>query len=320
MFKKFYKTFLFYGIIAVLLGVIGQLVIINKLNDESYKLMANIVSTALTTIGIGLVVGYVMDMTKNSAEYTEYFQKQLKKTVVSRDFISDLSDEEKNKIVERCLTTDSTHEMLSKYVRYKSGKISNLCNGHLRSDIDYMTTAKMTNKGIVLSTDMKYTIYKVNNAYQKITHLFQKENGEIISLKIINSNKEVYDVPKAKLKTEKITQNQNDDDIAYENKVEIPAHLKSEKSLIVKSQIKEYGYDHWACLEWMSLYPTDGISYKIICENGLIIKNYMIFDDQRGLYSTNIEKNDNGEIVKLTISCDDWTDPYTGFSLVIAKP
>lgn len=80
------------------------------------------------------------------------------------------------------------------------------------------------------------------------------------------------------------------------------------------------GYDHWAHLVWMSLYPTDTITYKIICKDGLIIKEHFIFDDQKGLYYTHKEKDDNGNITEYTISCDEWTDPYTGFSLIIGEP
>lgn len=46
----------------------------------------------------------------------------------------------------------------------------------------------------------------------------------------------------------------------------------------------------------------------------------MIFDDQRGLYYTHSECNEHNQIIEYTISCDEWTDPYTGFSLVIGEP
>ena len=85
--------------------------------------------------------------------------------------------------------------------------------------------------------------------------------------------------------------------VSYSNIVEIPPHLKGEKSLSIQSVIEEYGYDHWAYLEWMSLYPTEGIYYKIICEDGLIIKEHMIFDDQRGLFTTHVEKKSKGKFI-----------------------
>lgn len=318
--KNFFETYFFYGIIVVLAGIILQLVILELWSNKIYELIINILGSGCITIGVGLIIGYVMDMTKNSNEYINYIQERLQETVVSHKFISNLSEDERLKIVESCLVNNSTHEMLTDYVKYKSLKISKLCEGHLRSDIDYITTANMKDGKIVLHTIMQYKIYKVNNSYQKIRHLFRSSTGKITSLKITNSKKEVYTFNETQLRTEPITQNQNENEIAYSNVVEIPSHLKGEKSLSIKSIVEEYGYDHWAYLEWMSLYPTEGISYKIICEDGLIIKEHMIFDDQRGLFSTHVEKNPQGQITQYTISCDEWTDPYTGFSLIIAKP
>ncbi len=318
--KNFFKTYLFYGIIVILVGSLLQLYVIKLNNNDWFQLIITVLASACISAGVGLIIGYVMDLTKNSNEYINYIQDRLQETVISRNFIANLSEDERLKIVELCLAKNSTHKMLSEYIRYKSQKISKLCEGHLRSDIDYITTANIKNGIIVLHTIMRYKIFKVNGSYQKIRHLFKNSMGKIISLKITNSNKDVYTFPDTQLITEQITQNQNENEVAYSNVVEIPPHLKGEDSLSIRSVVEEYGYDHWVHLEWMSLYPTEGISYKIICEDGLIIKEHMIFDDQRGLYSVHVEKNTQGQITQYTISCDEWTDPYTGFSLIIAKP
>lgn len=323
--KNFFKTYFFYGIIVVLIGSLLQLYVIKLNTNDWFQLIISILASACLTAGVGLIIGYVMDMTKNSNEYINYIQERLQETVVSRKFIANLSEDERLKIVESCLVNNSTHEMLTDYVKYKSLKISKLCEGHLRSNIDYITTARIENNKVVLHTVMRYKIYKVNNSYQTITHLFSQKESKLTSLEITppsngNTNNKTYKFSVEKLKTEQITQNQNDHEIAYSNVVEIPEHLRGEKSLNIKSVIEEYGNDHWAHLVWMSLYPTNGIYYKIICGDGLIIKEHMIFDDQRGLFSTHVEKNEQGQIYQYTISCDEWTDPYTGFSLIIAKP
>ena len=195
-----------------------------------------------------------------------------------------------------------------------------LCDGHLRSSIDYTTTASKKDGKVILHTVMQYKIYKVNDSYQKIRHIFTRPDSKLISLSFTDSNKKTHKVAEDLLKIEKTEQNQNEEEVAYINVCEIPAHLKGEKSLIVKSTVEEYGYDHWALLTWMSIYPTNGISYKIICKDNLIIKEKMIFDDQRGLYSTRAERNDKNQITEYSINCDEWTDPYTGFSLVISEP
>lgn len=318
--KNFFKTYLFYGIIVILIGSLLQLYVIKLNSNDWFNLIVSVLANSCLTAGVGLIIGYVMDLTKNSNEYINYIQDRLQETVVSHKFIANLSEDERLKLVESCLSKNSTNKMQSEYIRYKAQKISKLCEGHLRSDIDYITTAKIKDNKIVLHTVMRYKIFKVNGSYQKIRHLFKNPMGKITSLKITNSKKEVYTFPDTQLVTTPITQNQNENELAYSNVVEIPSHLKGENCLSITSVVEEYGYDHWAYLEWMSLYPTEGISYKIICEDGLIIKERMIFDDQRGLYSVHFEKNAQDQITQYTISCDEWTDPYTGFSLIIAKP
>lgn len=315
---KFFKSFLFIGIIVVLSGVILQLVFLNLWVNSIYQLIINIISNAALTVGVGLIIGYVMDMTKNSSEYISYIEERLQSTIISKKFIAELSQAKKDQIVEKCLTNDSTHQLLTEYVKYKSFKIRELCSGHLRSNIDYITTASQSGNTVKLRTVMCYKIYKVNKTYQNIKHVFGNSNSKLISLKITSPNKKVYNVPEYLLLVSQKTKNQNE--IAYENSIEIPAHLANEKYLSVESVVEEYGFDHWAHLTWMSLYPTDGISYKIICNDNLIIKEHMIFDDPNGLFSTHAEVNDKNQITSYTIKCEEWTDPYTGFSLIISKP
>lgn len=316
--KNFFKSFLFIGIIVVLCGTILQLAIYNLMDNNFFHLIISILSTAAISVGVGMIIGYVMDMTKNSTEYIDYIQNRIQDVIISRKFISDLSKESKHKIIKDCLIKNSTPRLLTEYVEYKIVKINELCEGHLRSGIDYQTTVSKKDGKVLLHTVMKYKIYKVNNSYQKIKHIFASPDSQILSLTFIDSNKKSYNVKKNMLKTEEIKQNMKE--TAYINEYEIPAHLKGEDSLTVNSIIEEYGHDHWALLTWMSIYPTNGISYKIICKDNLIIKEHMIFDDQRGLYNTHAEQNSKGQITEYSITCDEWTDPYTGFALVISEP
>ena len=140
--KNFFTTFLFLGIIAVLVGTILQLYIYNLIDNKLFQFIITILGSASITVGMGMIIGYIMDMTKNSDEYINYIQERLQDTIISRKFISDLSEESKHKIIEYCLVKKSTHNLLTEYVNYKSEKMSKLCDGHLRGSIDYTTIAR----------------------------------------------------------------------------------------------------------------------------------------------------------------------------------
>lgn len=101
--KNFFKSFLFIGIIAVLGGTILQLYIYNLNDNKLFQLIITFFGSASITVGVGMIIGYVMDMTKNSDEYIAYIQERLQETIISRKFISDLSEESKHKIIEGAL-------------------------------------------------------------------------------------------------------------------------------------------------------------------------------------------------------------------------
>ena len=315
--KKFFKSFLFIGIIVVLAGTTLQL-IPDIPNSTLCQIIKTIVSNASLTIGVGLIIGYVMDMAKSSNDYISYIEERLQNILISQKYLSGLPKEKKCEIIRKCLTGNVKNHSLSGYVQDKSNKIYELCSGHLRSNIDYITTVSKKEDKVLLHTVMCYKIYRVNDNYQTIKHIFNQSTGRIVSVRIKTPNKKVYDVPQKLLTVKEMTKNQTE--TAYENIIVIPDEYKKHTSLSIEAIIEEYGYNHWAHLCWMSLYPTEGISYKIICKDNLIIKEKAIFDDPNGLFSTHTEKNEQGQVTSYTIKCDDWTDPYTGFSVVISEP
>lgn len=318
--KKFFKSFLFLGIIILLVGIIVDLVIGNLFDHNLYKVCCDIVATALNTIGVGLILGYVMDMTKNSEDYKIYIEDRLSEVIVKKDFIDTLSVEQKQRIVERCLLEQNTHQQMVSYTHYKSTSLTQISKGNLRSNIDYVTKVyKDRNKNkVMIETTISFRMYKIGNKYQPITHYFDKPANKILSMKIIPPEGKAHEVPAKDLKV--APQSLHGNEIAYINSVNIPSRFKECDYLTLKIKAQEEAYDHWAHVVWMSLYPTENISYKINCKDGLIIKEHFIFDNQQGLYYTEIEKDANNNIINYSITCDQWTDPYTGFSLIISEP
>lgn len=97
--KKFFKSFLFIGIILVLSGALLQLAIYPLWDNSFFQLVINILSASCTTIGISMIIGYVIDMTQNSNDYISYIQKRLQETVISRKFICDLSEKKRMRLL-----------------------------------------------------------------------------------------------------------------------------------------------------------------------------------------------------------------------------
>ncbi len=91
-------------------------------------------------------------------------------------------------------------------------------------------------------------------------------------------------------------------------------NLKEYLYITLCKDIKEIGYNHWIVFNWSSLTPCDGISFELQCMDGLIIKEYKVFDNPK-LYKIN--PNDNKD--KIDIISTSWLNEYTGFTITISK-
>lgn len=319
--KKIFKSFLLWGIISLLASALIDVTILQIEKIKEIPIIEHaikILTISLDSVGAGFIIGFFIDMVKNSEDYIKYIKSNLEDVVVSQNFLDNLSKDKKAEIVFKCFSNENSSLELKKYIEYKVCQIAKLSNGTIRSNIDYITTASKKNNKIILNTTMSYKIYKNNNEYQAIRHVFDKSSSKILSMEIVPTHGKKYKFNETMLKTKKTEINHNE--TAYINVVNIPNHLKGENTLTLKITVEEEGYDHWAHLVWMSLYPTDCITYKIICKDGLIIKKSQIFDNQKGLYYTTQSIDKNNHITEYTITCEEWTDPYTGFSLIISEP
>lgn len=315
---KIFERYCLIGIILVLSGVSCQFIFINSINNEVWNVFINILSNSVITIGTGLIIGYAIDMTKNNEENIEYLESRIKNIIISPDYLKVLNDEQKKKIINNCLINEPNNIKYNEYINNKVVQLDKLRYSGLRSNIDYRTTVSRNNNKIKMRTITSYTVYKVNNEFKDIIHTFDKNSSKIEEMTIILPDGENHKIKNKYLKLQKNSINQTE--TSYCNIVKVPNEYSKYDHITVKTVIIEEGYDHWAFLCWMSLYATNIISYTIICEDDLIIKEHMIFDNPNGLYHVLSDNDDSGNVKSYTITCDTWTDPYTGFALVIAEP
>ena len=60
--------------------------------------------------------------------------------------------------------------------------------------------------------------------------------------------------------------------------------------------------------------PCDGITFELQCLDGLIVKEYKVFDNPK-LYEITV----NQEKDRITILSSGWLNEYTGFTILISK-
>lgn len=308
------------GIVLILISIIFDMRLLDELKEGLLKFLLALGSKCVSAVGVSLVVGFITSKIQSSEKIIskqneiDSYRSILREEIISKNFILHLSQDDKNDIVRKCILKDDVSSEMKEYVLFKSNHLKDIADCTIRSNIDYMTQVSMCDNLVKATTEMSYRIYPNNGKYSPIKHCFDKSTGKIISMKIINE-KGVQTKIKSSLLMTKADKQHCGNEVVYTNSVDIPPFLANEKFLTVKIKVEEYGNDHWIHLCWMSLYPTDTISYKIICKDGLIIKNHMVFDQPNDLYL--VELSD--DLTQFTISCEKWTDPYTGFSLIVSK-
>lgn len=312
--RLFYLTTIL-GLLLIILNIYFDLSWIPEIdkNKESLIWVITVLSKASSTIGLALLLGNLTKLfNKKDEQEKEIRRKQeLEQIIISKDFLHSLSDDEKRNVIATLLTPENnslnSHSNIKEYLDAKSNKYLNFFNINFRSHFEVtIKVNKDKNKNKYVSKyEISYRIYKINDNYQPVLVAFEKES-EIIRT-IIKDNQGT------KLKTLKDTKKD------YENMgnnkycFNIPEEYHKYPFLTIEREIKEWGHTHWITLNWNSLTPIDGITFKVECHCG-IIKEFQIFDNKDFYDIPKIENNRKS----LTVKSSRWLDPYTGICVIIA--
>lgn len=160
---------------------------------------------------------------------------------------------------------------------------------------------------------LQYRIYKINNEYRPIQTWFEQEGSKFLSTKIICKS-EILEIKQAEPDKFEVD-DKNRTKIPYQKSFfEIPKKYQDSPYVTVQYDLEEPGFDHWINYTWTSLTPYDGLNFTLICQDNLVIKQHILFDDGK---SYNVELDD----AKKTISVlsTEWLNSYTGISVIVAE-
>lgn len=302
----FFNKWTWYGLILVLVSIIFSICFDNIIIVVFYEL--------LQTVGIALIVGAVFDFSKNTHEFTEYISSLLSDIVVSKSFLKRLSTNDKEEALNLILQpSDNQIEQYSNINEYFKKQISRsiqMFDTNFKSNL-VMNIDVLKENGIVVSKGkISYRIYKVRNKFEPIKVTFEREDSEVIGRRIIYPGgiEEITD-EKCDIK------NKLEAGINYKQYIfEIPDHLNDFPYLTIESDIYEKGFDHWTNFHWTSLTPYDGFTFTLKCQDGLVIHEYVVFDEKDPYYV-----KFPSDKKSITILSTAWLNAHTGFSLTIGE-
>lgn len=311
-FKLFFTKYTIWGIIIILISTIIDLYNLKNI------FWLDILKNCLSTFGCALLVGAIFDFSKNSEAFTIFVSNILRNIVISKDFLNVMSEEEKKNSLELILKpTNLQIEQCSSIDLYYKKSIDtfmNLYESPFKTNLIINIRIFKENGHLIAKGDMTHKIYKINEEYKPIITTFERDECKILDSYIILPTGN-----KVKLENEYIkeTNDKNEIDengeIARKYETIIPKEYYEYPFLTVCREIIEPGYDHWINFHWLSLTICDGIYLKLICDKGITIKDYLVFDDKK-CYDIYV----NHEKEEMTIISTNWLNSYSGFTVTVS--
>lgn len=223
-----------------------------------------------------------------------------------------MSEEEKKNSLELILrpTNLQTEQCSSIDLYYKKSieKFMHLYDELFKTDLVINVRIVKQNGRIVAKGDLTHKIFKVNGKFRPIKTTFEHKDCCIDNSYII-----FPDGSKAELSNvNEINNDEKHSNIvdAKEYETEIPEEYQDNPFLTVCREFTEMGNDHWINFHWLSLTICDGIYFKMICEDKITIKDYLVFDNKM---CYDINKKEDGSEIKIIST--NWLDCYTGFTI-----
>lgn len=328
--RLFYMTMIL-GLLLMILNIYLDLSWIPEIDitKESLRWALTVISKMSSSVGLALILGNLtklfnkkdeeeikeqrkaekQNIKKEQDEYVKNFTKDIQNMIMSKDFLNSLSIEEKKSIIANLLTPNNNslnkYSNIKEYLDIKSDKYLNFFNINFRSHMQITVEVYQKEDGYFYAKFLiDYRIYKINNKYEPIKIYTEKEHSKLKTTIKDNGGKHLRQLEV--------------DDLTLDNGKYIyiiPEEYEKYNFLRIERTITEKGNRHWISVNWRSLTPIDGITFKVNCHHG-IIKEYQIFDNEN-FY----ENPDLGSDRKyISIKSSQWLDPYTGISVLVALP
>lgn len=311
-FKLFFTKYTIWGVVTILISIIIDLC------NSSDVFLLDILKNGLSTFGCALLVGAIFDFSKNSEAFTIFVSNILRNIVISKEFLNIMSEEEKKSSLELILKpTNLQIEQCSSIDLYYKKSIDtfmDLYKTPFKTDLIINIRISKENGRLVAKGDMTHKIYKVNGEYQPIITTFERDDCKILDSYIIlpTGNKVKLESDSIKETNDKNEIDENGE-IARKYETIIPRDYYEYPFLTVCREIFEPGNDHWINFHWLSLTICDGIYFKLICNTGISIKDYLVFDNKK---CYDIEVNTKKD--EITIISTNWLNSYSGFTITVS--
>jgi len=315
---RFFVKYFFIGLSLILLFIIYDIEIKKLLNNYLFwQKFLNIFFSVIYILGPSLIVASIFTFSIESKNFIEYIKDKIEKTMIKKEFLDKLNDVDKREALRRILSpSNEKYQLFSNIKNYFEETITKsmtLFDCSFKSHFTVDVNAMIKDDKVCLEETLCQRLYKGKNGFEQIIFGFYESDiePEFISAHYTPQNGKSNQIPKDAFK---ITRGEEESGIKWiMYSFDIPKSIETEFiSVIIKH--KEYGYDHWQLFAYKTMIPSEGIKVTINCIDNLIIKERLIFDNEKN-YNIYVSEDKK----RIEISTSQWISPGNGISVLVAK-
>jgi len=314
---NFFVKYFLLGLVLIILYIIYDVEIkLHLTNFPFWQRFLDIIFSVICILGPSLVVASLFTFSIESRNFIDYIKDKIEKVIIKKEFLNKLNDLDKRDALERILTPSNEkfqiYDNFKKYFEETISKAMTLFDCTFKSNFTIDVYATVNNNKVCFDETICQKLYKGINGFDQIKFGFcnYETEPEFVSVHYIHQN----GVCKQLLKEDfKITDRNDSGSKWIMYSYEIPKSIEDDFiSLIIK--YKEYGYDHWQLFSYKTMIPSEGIRVIINCSDNLIIKEHLIFDNEKNYicWISNDKK-------RLEISTSQWISSGNGVNVLVAK-
>jgi len=284
--------------------------------QESAGMILRTLKPAIGIIGPSLIVASLFTFSIESKGFVEYIKDQLEKVMIKKEFLDKLNDVDKREALRRILSPSNDkyqlYSNIKNYFEETITKAMSLFEYSFKSNFTIDVNAFIKDDKVCFEETISQKTYRGKNGLYQIKIGFgEMPRHEFISVQYILPNGECKQINKDKFKITRDVDESGFKNIMYN--YDIPEPIETEFiSVIIKYY--EYGYDHWQLFAYKTMIPSEGIKVTINCNDDLVIKEHLIYDNDKN-YTCNISENKK----RLDIFTSQWISPGNGINVLIAK-
>ena len=314
---KAYKSFLYQRFsFAILMSIIG--ICISLYADAKYGSICPIeiktVFDIIRTLSIAVFVAGIFSWISSSQKFIDRIVEILKQIMIDKKFLAGLDEKKKKGAIKLLFRSDESVELvpnIDEYYDFYIDHIIKVAHENVRTNYFVNTTVRFDKKigRVICEKYHRYRMYRNEKGfYDDITIGFSPiELGCDLSKIIISGTNGLLEQIEAPMFEIKDRDGEKMKIATIKMK-----KFETEKYLNIEFTSIEVGYDHWCVAAIQLVKPTNGLIYKITCEDDLIIKYIDTFSQGATFDIQRAEK-------VVSIFADHWINPGSGISVVVGK-